>query len=70
VSYHQIQPEDPARAAECLLAEYDATDVDECIRLLARVTVQPVFTLKSVQDPGEPMKVAVPDYQDPDRWWL
>ena len=70
MSYRQIQPEDPARAAEWLLAEYDATDVDDDIRLLARVTVQPVFTLKSVQDPGEPMRVAVRDYQDPDRWWL
>ena len=66
----QIQPEDPARAAEWLLAEYDATDVDDSIRLLAHVTVQPLFTLKSVHDPGEPMRVAVPDYQDPDRWWL
>ena len=70
MSYRQIQPEDPARAARWLLAEYDATDVDDCIRLLARVTVQPLFTLKSAQDPGEPMRVAVPDYQDPDRWWL
>ena len=66
----QIQPEDSARAAEWLLAEYDVTDVDDDIRLLARVTVQPVFMLKSVQDPGEPMRITDPDYQDPDRWWL
>ena len=70
MSCHQIQPEESARAAQWLLAEYDATDVDDDIRLLARVTVQPLFTLKSVQDPGEPMRVAVRDYQDPDRWWL
>jgi hypothetical protein len=25
---HQIPPEDPARAADWLLAEYDATDLD------------------------------------------
>ena len=68
--YRQIPPEDPARAAEWLLAEYDATDVDDDIRRPARVTIQPVFTLKSVQDPGEPMRVAAPDYKDPDRWWL
>ena len=32
VSYRQIQPEDPARAAEWLLAEYDATDIEELHR--------------------------------------
>ena len=32
--------------------------------------IGPVFTLKSVHDPGEPMKVRLSDYQDPLRWWL
>jgi hypothetical protein len=32
--------------------------------------IGPIFTLKSVHDPGEPMKVRLSDYQDPLRWWL
>jgi len=66
----QTPPQDPALAARWLLAEYDATDVDDDIRLLAHVTVQPIFTLKSVHDPGEPMRVRSLDYHDPARWWL
>jgi hypothetical protein len=66
----QARPQDPVRAAEWLLAEYDATDVDDDIRLLARVAVQPIFTLKSVHDPGEPMRVRSSDYHDLTRWWL
>ncbi len=32
--------------------------------------IGPIFTLKSVHDPGEPMKVRLSDYQDPLWWWL
>jgi hypothetical protein len=32
--------------------------------------IGPIFTLKSVHDPGEPMKVRLSDYQDSLRWWL
>jgi hypothetical protein len=32
--------------------------------------IGPIFTLKSVHDSGEPMKVRLSDYQDPLRWWL
>ena len=32
--------------------------------------IGPIFTLKSVYDPGEPMKIQPSDYQDPLRWWL
>ena len=32
--------------------------------------IGPIFTLKSVHDPGEPMEVRLSDYQDPVRWWL
>ncbi len=32
--------------------------------------IGPVFTLKSVHDSGEPMKVQSSDYQDSVRWWL
>lgn len=34
------------------------------------VHVQPIFTLKSAMDPGEPMRVTASDYHDPARWWL
>jgi hypothetical protein len=70
VSCHQIRSPDSARVAKWLLAEYDATDIDELAGSTGAVQIRPIFTLKSVQDPGEPMRVAVPDYQDPDRWWL
>jgi hypothetical protein len=34
------------------------------------VTVQPIFTLKSVMDAGNDMTVIPADYSDPGRWWL
>jgi hypothetical protein len=66
---HEIPPDDPARAADWLLAEYDATDVDDDIRRPARVTIQPMITFKSPYS-SNPMTVRVSDYHDPDRWWL
>lgn len=70
MTHCQTPLQDPALAARWLLAEYEATDVDDDIRLLAHVTVQPIFTLKSVYDPGEPMRITSSDYQDHGRWWL
>jgi hypothetical protein len=55
--------------ADWLLAEYDATDVDDDIRFQARVTVQPIFTFKSPYS-SNPMTVRTSDYHDPDRLWL
>ena len=34
------------------------------------VAVQPLFTLKSVFDGGEAMRVTASDYGDTLRWWL
>ena len=34
------------------------------------VAVQPLFTLKSVFDGGEAMRVTASDYGDTHRWWL
>jgi len=34
------------------------------------VAVQPLFTLKSVFDAGEAMRVTASDYGDTLRWWL
>ena len=34
------------------------------------VAVQPLFTLKSVFDAGDPMRVTASDYGDKHRWWL
>ena len=34
------------------------------------VAVQPLFTLKSVFDAGESMRVTASDYGDTGRWWL
>ena len=60
----------PATPADWLLAEYDATDIDELIERLEAIPWRPIFTLKNVSDPGEPMRVQTADYRDPDRWWL
>jgi hypothetical protein len=32
--------------------------------------VGPIFTLKSVMDSGQAMRVGTADYHDPLRWWL
>jgi hypothetical protein len=58
----------PVTPADWLLAEYDATDVDEDIRLEVRVRVQPMISLKSPYS-ANPMTVRGSDYGDPDRWW-
>jgi len=34
------------------------------------VSVQPLFTLKSLMDPGGFMRVTAADYADAGRWWL
>jgi hypothetical protein len=34
------------------------------------VSVQPLFTLKSLMDPGGFMRVTAADYADTGRWWL
>ena len=34
------------------------------------IAVQPLFTLKSVFDAGDPMRVTASDYGDTRRWWL
>lgn len=34
------------------------------------VSVRPLFTLKSVMDPGGCMRVTAADYADTGRWWL
>jgi hypothetical protein len=67
MSCHQIQPEDSARAAEWLLAEYDATDIDELTDSIGADQIRPICTLKSLPNGGVPMRVTAADYQDPDR---
>jgi hypothetical protein len=32
--------------------------------------IGPMFTLKSVMDPGQAMRVCTADYDDPESWWL
>jgi hypothetical protein len=56
--------------ADWLLAEYDATDIEEFIECPEPVLPRRIFTLKSVMDPGCPMRVSTSDHQDPDRCWL
>jgi len=34
------------------------------------IAVQPLFTLKSVFDAGDPVRVTASDYGDTLRWWL
>ena len=70
MSYRQIQPEDPARAAQWLLAEYDATDIDELADSIGAVHIRPICVLKSLLNGGVPMRVTAADYQDPDRCCL
>ena len=52
-----------------LLARYEkGREVDAGRR--ESVPVQPLFTLKSVMDPGGFMRVTAADYSDTGRWWL
>ena len=68
MSYCQIRPEDPARAAAWLLAEYDATDIDELADSIGAVQARrSICVLKTLLDGGTPMRVTAADYQDPDR---
>ena len=65
---HQVEPEDSARAVQWLLAEYDATDIDELADSIGAVQARrPICVLKSLLDGGVPMRVTAGDYQDPDR---
>ena len=68
---HEIPPDDSARAAEWLLAEYDATDLEELVGSIGAVQAhRTICVLKTLLDGGSPMRVTAPDYHDPDRWWL
>ena len=61
---HEIPPEDPARAAEWLLAEYDATDIEELADSIGAVQAhRTICVLKTLLDGGSPMRVTAPDYR-------
>jgi len=55
--------------ADWLLAGYEKTNNRDCDQRKS-VAVQPLFTLKSVFDAGDPMRVTASDYGDKHRWWL
>ena len=50
-----------------LLAEYDMASRSHVDGPLC---VQPIYTLKSVYQSGESMRVTASDYGDKGRWWL
>jgi len=52
-----------------LLAQYENRKNHACDQRKS-VAVQPLFTLKSVFDGGEAMRVTASDYGDKHRWWL
>ena len=52
-----------------LLARYEKTK-NHARDQRKSVAVQPLFTLKSVFDAGDPMRVTASDYGDKHRWWL
>jgi hypothetical protein len=65
------------RAAQWLLAEFDATDTaslavyDEYADdYQLPYYVQPMFQLKDDMEPGAGMHVTPSDYRDPGRYWL
>ena len=58
-----------AAPADWLLAGYEKTNNRDCDQRKS-VAVQPLFTLKSIFDAGEAMRVTAPDYGDTLRWWL
>lgn len=70
-------PEQAKTAADWLLAEFDATDVNQ-LAVFDEDTdawvwppcVQPMFTIKPDMDSGAEMSVRPADYKDPERWWL
>jgi hypothetical protein len=52
---HEIPPEDSARAAEWLLAEYDATDIEELADSIGAVQAhRTICVLKTLLDGGSP----------------
>jgi len=55
--------------ADWLAARYEKRKNRACDQRKA-VAVQPLFTLKSVFDAGDPMRVTASDYGDKHRWWL
>jgi hypothetical protein len=58
-----------ATPAGWLLAHYEKRKNRACDQRKS-VAVQPLFTLKSVFDAGEAMRVTGSDYGDTLRWWL
>jgi hypothetical protein len=70
---------DPGAPARWLIAEFEATDLEEyetdalteaVLGPFGSVYVQPFFTLKSVMDTGASMHVTASDYADAGRRWL
>ena len=55
--------------ADWLLACYEQRKNRTCDQRKS-VAVQPLYTLKSVIDAGDPMRVTASDYGDKHRWWL
>jgi len=70
MSHPQTLPEDPARAGQWLLDEYDVTDLEELADRIGAVQIRPICVFKSLLDGGVPMRVTALDYEDPGRWWL
>ena len=65
----KITVKKPLTPGGWLLARYErARKADPGCR--ESVSVQPLFTLKSVMDPGGFMRVTAADYADTGRWWL
>ena len=67
MSCRQIQPEGSARAAQWLLAEYDATDIRRLADGIARCPDPADMHAQELFDGGRPDAVTAADYQDPDR---
>ena len=70
---------DPGAPARWLIAEFEATDLEDyetdtlteaVLGPRCSVYVQPLFTLKSVMEAGAFMRVTASDYGDSGRWWL
>ena len=65
------QRPESARAAAWLLAEYDATDLEELADSIGAVQARrPICVLKTILDGGVPMRITAQEYQNPDRWPL
>jgi hypothetical protein len=75
-----LRPVTNPAAARWLLAEFEATDLDEISvefydersdsSYWLPVYAQPMFVLKSQMEPGAGMHITESDYADPVRWWL